>query len=532
MTTTQKYNDMNTSIKPLVVTPSPFVSESLKGFILRTSQLNGYHSPSDMLSGSGMTRQEMNSIIPPLEKLAPLLNRTLEDMKKIGYYRPWEKRYQKTLTIFKHQLPSYYVSIKNPKICTQCIIEKGFIEGYWDLKHAVACPIHMTSALSACPECKKKLSWFRPKLLECECGCDFSNHPGKPINNREITGLLSLFRCKFLGLALDKNLLKEHLGFPVEHLDAMKMYELLSIIERLENRCKFNRLKLTPQDHVPSKEAVLENAAIALSHWPKGLYEYLNSFNKERVSIQGFGLRKQFESFYGSLFKSDIPKAKIAFIKDAFIRFGADEWKQAYVTSKLDRGSGLGKQIVGIYGLAKALGVMPITARTMVKKDLIQGKKGNVNGRTRHFFDLDQELPFSANNGATLTVRKAALWLGLPVSVLQVLREQKHYEGRHIARPFSAYHKQDLIIFRDKLFGCCPEVSVILVESHITLRQVMRMKVGANGIKASFINNILKGKLIPLGKTGNELSDMVFSKVRVKEFMLESKVKLKGDTYV
>lgn len=510
-------------IQPLVVTPRPLPSESLKGLILRTSEANGYDNPSMMLGSAGMTHHQITSVIPPLEILAPMLNRSLDKMKKIGYWRGWENRAQKHITIFGHQLPSYYLSIQHPKICTQCIAESGCIDGFWDLKHAIACPIHNTVALDTCPECNKKLSWFRPGLLKCKCGFDLSNSRGKKVENQEILGLLSILRSKFLRQPLDENLLKDRLGFPVEHLEALSMGELISIIGRLENRIPHSNRRYSSRGDIPPKETVLENAAIALSHWPHGLNQYLRSFNNERVSTKGFGLRKQFESFYGSLFKSDIPHEKIAFIKEAFIKFGAEEWKQAYVSKTLDGGTGQGKQLVGIYGLASALGVMTSTARKIVMKEQIPSVTVTFNGRSRQLFDLDQALPFKASVGASFTVRKAAAWLSLPVSVLKTLRQQGDYEVQHIANPMAAYHELDLKAFQDKLLACRTVNPLNLSDEHITLKQVMLMKAGADAIKASFVYAILSGKLISIGNADEGINGMVFTRDEVEQFMVESK---------
>lgn len=514
---------MNTHITPLVITPKPFLNESLKGLILRTSELNGYNSPCVMLSAAGMNENQMHSVIPPLELLAPLFNRSLDEMKKIGYWRPWENRYQKSMTIFDHQLPSYYLSVKYPKICTECILESGYIDGYWDLKHAIACPTHMRAVLRGCPECKKRLSWFRPGLLTCSCGCDLSSYVGAKIENQEVLGLLSILRSKFLRQSYDKIILSDQLGFPVEHLDALKLSELISIIGRLENRIPgSNRRNIIEFDN-PSVETILQQSALALSHWPKGLFEYLNSFNNERASIQGFGLRKQFESFYGSLFKSDIPKENISFIKDAFIIFGNEEWKQGYVPRKLGDKVVQASRIVGINGLAKSLGVMPSTAKNMVKRDLIKGKTSEFNGKTRYFFDTTQELPFKVVAGLSLTLRKAAAWLGLPVSVLKILRQRKQFEVRHLANPVNAYHEQDLIAFNNKLLKCCPADTNFLEDIHITLKQLMLMKAGSAEVKTYFVNSIINRELKLLGNSGSNLAGMFFARSQMNELMLKAK---------
>lgn len=513
---------MQPDIMPLVLTPRPYKFESLKGFILRSSEANGYTSPTTMLSSAGLTNGEMISIIPPLEKLAPLFNLSTAEIVKLGYRKPLGSPSAKHIWLHNHQLPTYYLNIKVPKICTECIVESGFTESFWDLKHAIACPKHNRYLLKTCPDCKKQLSWFRLGLLTCKCGCDLSKHRGEVLDNQPVLGLLAFLRNQLKREPHDNNLLRERLGFPVEHLRTLTLAELLSIIVKFEN--KGNYSKSTLENHKCNQEGLtLAKVSQALENWPEGLYQYLDSFHDERASPQGFGLRKQFESFCGSLFKSDIPKEKIAFIKDAFIKFGTDEWKQAYVTNKLDGGTGQGKQLVGICGVANALGVMNSTAKKIVKQELIPNTVVTYNGRSRMLFDLDQGMPFKASIGASYTVRKAAAWLGLPVSVLKTLRKQGDYEVRHIANPTTAYHQLDLNAFRDRLLACRTVSTLNLLDECLTLKQVMLMKTGADAIKASFVSAILSGKLLSIGSIDESVDGMQFTRSDVMQFMVVSK---------
>lgn len=513
---------MTTVIQPLVATPRPYKFESLKGYILRLSEANGYNTPNIMLNSTGMSNGEIISIIPSLDKLASLFNLSLTEMTKLGYRKPLGSPSAKHIWLHNHQLPTYFLNIKLPKICTECIVERGFTESFWDLKHAIACPKHNRYLLTTCPYCKKHLSWFRPGLLTCKCGCDLSQHTGDLLNNQVILGLLAFLRNQLTREPHDYILLRERLGFPVEHLQTLTLAELLSIIVKFEN--KGNYSKSTLEDHKGYQEGLtLAKVGRALENWPEGLYQYLDSFHDERVSPQGFGLRKQFESFCGSLFKSDIPKEKISFIKDAFIKFGAEEWKQAYVTNKLDGGTGQGKQLVGICGVAKALGVMNSTAKKIVRQGLIPSTTVTYNGRSRMLFDLDQGMPFQASKEASCTLRKAAAWLGLPVSVLKILREHGDYEVLHIANPMAAYHKLDLNAFRDRLLTCRTFSSLNLLDDCLTLKQVMKMKAGADAIKASFVRAMLSGKLLSIGSINENVDGIQFTRSDVMQFMVESK---------
>lgn len=519
----RKEQNHMTDIQPLVVTPRPYAGESLKGFILRTSALNGYDSPSVMLGAAGMLHGEMHAMIPPIEKLAPLYARTPQEFAEMGYRRPWNDRFTKSAPILHHHLPTAYTETKHARVCPECVLERGFVEAFWDLRHAIACPVHGREALRACPECGKRLTWFRPGLLTCACGCDLAHHRGAEVAHLPTLGLLGLLRSKLMGLPMDHALLTGHLGFPVEPLDAMSLPTLIGIIGRFEGRPPGYNHRIHPDRPLPPPERVLGRSADALAHWPQGFYDYLQNLEPEEGSKKGFGLRRQFESFFGSFFKSGLPESEVAFIREAFLRFGSEVWKQGYVSKALNRDSGLGRNVVGIYGLAKALGVMPSTARNLVAKGQIQGTPITANGRTRLLFDLDQPLPFRTGPGVSLSLRRAAAWLGLPVSVLRLLRDQGRYTVHHLADPTAAYHMRDLQAFRERLLACAPDIRIRASTSCVTLSQAMQMKAGTPLIKAALVGAVLDGEVLPLGRDGDQAEELVFDRAEVEAFLRQRK---------
>lgn len=507
-------------IMPLVLTPSPHRGECLKGFILRVSELNGYTTPTIMLSTAGMSANEMNSITPPLGKLAPLFCTTVSELKKLSYRKPSGMLSAKHVLIKHLQIPTYYLCIKNPKICTECILDKGYIESYWDLRHVIACPTHQRLLLKTCPNCNKQLSWMRPGLLKCKCEFDLSHVKGARINNQSVIGLLAFMKNQFTGKSHDYKLLQNKLGFPVDHLRKLTLQELLSIIVKLENAAA----NVTSVQTASHDEMILSKASNALQNWPDGFHSYLHSFNPEGTSTEGFGLRKQFESFCGSLFKTAIPKEKISFIKEAFTQFGNQQWKRGYVQSK----GPIRQQIVGIYGLSSAIGVMPSTTKKLVMKGLVKGKTSHLNGQTRHFFDISQGLPFKIAKGDSFTIRKAAAFLGIPVSVLKLLREQGVYEALHIANPIAVYHEQDLLIFRNRMRAECKPIQLLQKHIHIELKQIMNMKTGSPQVKADFIKTFLMKDGLLIQSFIHHDAQIYFIKEEVSKFIDAHKTKYFG----
>ncbi|MGO9515716.1 MAG: hypothetical protein ACLPND_01595 [Candidatus Korobacteraceae bacterium] len=88
--------------------------------------------------------------------------------------------------------------VTRPKLCPECVAEKGFIEAHFDLALMTGCPVHSWSLLSRCPGCMEPLRWFRPGLLECDCGASVRNANLPAISMAE-SDLLDIVRRKMLG---------------------------------------------------------------------------------------------------------------------------------------------------------------------------------------------------------------------------------------------------------------------------------------------------------------------------------------------
>src|SRR5690606_36494213 len=78
-------------------------------------------------------------------------------------------------------------------ICPACVLETGYLDAFWELKLAVACPIHRTSLLSVCPHCKRSVTWSRQGLLRCKCG-GFLDVPCNEVESESLLRLMAGLR--------------------------------------------------------------------------------------------------------------------------------------------------------------------------------------------------------------------------------------------------------------------------------------------------------------------------------------------------
>lgn len=488
----------------LLVTPIPQNGESYMGFLLRTSEANGYSSINAMMRLAGVSENEMRSARPPLAKLAPLYGRKVEDFSALGDTTTATGRY---LPVMGHCLPAIYLRSKHARLCPECVEEDGHVSAFWELRHATACHRHRKRALETCPVCDRKLDWWRKGLTTCTCGHDVREEDRDEVTSVAVLTLLAVIEAKLRDQELKEESLT-YAGFPVKGLKGMNLSTLLGILYRLENF-------LDEQDGVSPEHAALETAADIFNAWPTGFHRYLERVHAPKADLQANGLRGQFESFYEAFFKG-LPKDEMKFMHEAFVDFGQEHWKQAAIHPRLQ-----GKHpsnIVGIEGLAKAIGVMPATARHLVATGTIPVHAQHPkNGRM--LFDLTQQMPFAFAEGKSLSLDNAAKILDLPVAVLRAYRARGYFQARYLASPLKLFHEKDVTELKAELMKGCSRIEIEDEVRYKTLRKVMLQKLGPSEVKAALIDAIKKRKIVPAGIAGTQPGDLVLEARAVKEFL-------------
>jgi len=494
------------STAALIVRPLPIPGESTMGFLLRTAEANGYSSINALFRLAGLSEKEARLARPPLAKLAPLFERDVGDFDMLDSDQGVQCSGRKQ-TLMQHALPSIYLRSKHARVCPDCVNELHHVQAFWELKYAVACPTHWRKALSSCPECGHDINWSRRGLNTCRCGYDFTDAYKEATTDQALLTLLELLHAKLMEEPANHDALN-YVGFPASALENVSLGTLLSIIGRLENF-------LPTERHADNDLHAVESAAEIFTSWPHGFHRYLERVHAPNALMEAKGLRGQFKSFYESFFKNDLPKEEMAFLYEAFVEFG-QVWKQAAIHPRLLKEKA--SNIVGIEGLAKAIGVQPSTARKLVEKKLIPVHAHHPrNGRK--LFDLSQQMPFEFAKGKALSLDKAADLLDIPVTILRAYRELGFYSARHLVSPISLYHEVDVAALKEDLVRDCPLLDCLDELRQTSLKKVMLKKLGDPMVKASFIAAVKNREIKPLGILGNKPGDLVFDLKQVNEYL-------------
>lgn len=136
----------------------------------------------------------------------------------------------------------------------------------------------------------------------------------------------------------------------------------------------FNQKQQFEQNELTADWLALQTTAEVLSDWPHKFHDYLETVHAPTANLKVSGLRGQFNSFYESFFKNIELDQELQFMRDAFVKFGQERWRQAGIHSKLLSEHTSSKVLtygMGMYAFSEKIGVRPATARKLIAKGLV-----------------------------------------------------------------------------------------------------------------------------------------------------------------
>lgn len=161
----------------LVRTPKPRLYESLSGYVLRLADENGYTSPAPVLRLMGV--RSFTPYCPRIDTraLEKIIGARTGALDRLSHRWPGDSEFGGTKADFRflghklrYVLPYKPIRVNNYVVCPDCVAECGYMDAFWDLSLAVACPVHQKMLLSICPHCVRPIAWNRQGLLRCKCG--------------------------------------------------------------------------------------------------------------------------------------------------------------------------------------------------------------------------------------------------------------------------------------------------------------------------------------------------------------------------
>jgi hypothetical protein len=159
---------------------------------------------------------------------------------------------------------------------------------------------------------------------------------------------------------------------------------------------------------------------------------------------------------------------------------------------------------------------------TLVTKTLGTGKTSRI------VVDLERSrLP--VESAGVVTVREAAEHLGLPVSVLQHLRDAGVFEVQPRRGSEASWHEDDVQKFLRRGLAMS-DVSSSVGET-VKLKDVMRLKLRDAKAKADIVAAMFDGRLTVAGRAGQSLGGIRLDRRQLDEFVLQKRAEVERDTY-
>lgn len=313
----------------LLVRPKPEKGESFIGYLVRLTEINGYDTPSWILSLADIDYMELQWTFSfvfgetnRLDKLAHLTSNTLDDLKSL-VYSPANSSQGKTTG---HEFNFYGASLNrsiirphHPKICPKCLAEFGYCFRVWECALVTVCAIHECLLLDKCPKCRRQIRAIRKSVSLCACGCDWRKTAPIRISGRELSVSRRVYQlCN--GHPGKADLRSNNPLGSLSLRDFILVVTFIAIRER----------KMSWAIGRPSKSIKLNNCELhnlytqayaVFEDWPHNFFQLLNAQSTGRVRLQpndgklNTALKREFGSLYESSIK-DLEGSQFNFLRE------------------------------------------------------------------------------------------------------------------------------------------------------------------------------------------------------------------------
>jgi hypothetical protein len=513
---------------PLLVRhPAPFPTESLFGYILRLSEENGYTTPWSLFLLAQIRQHEARSTGMKMAKLARVCNRSENELQPISYR--WPGDHERSCRLLGHFLTPWELAVTAPKLCPECVAEKGFIEAHFDLALMTGCPVHRRSLLCRCPRCMKPLRWFRPGLLECGCGASLRNVSLPAISGAE-ADLLDIMRRKVLGLAAGRNYAS---GLPGSYLEAIDLQPLLSLVGMLGRR----RMVVDNDSDRRNSQPIVFGAASVLADWPDNFFRLLRGIKETMPTDSSTGVaRGGFSGIYRSLFsrRGTLPTTQGDFLRVAFLDFIRNDWKPDFIDQKLMKRlrTGQSERFVSRAAFARRYGIDTRTAARFLEDQGVPSKTFRWGKSERKLIDSAAARLSPTIPGKIYRVRRAAAMIGISGGLLRRLKASGDFEVDHLLRTKPGVHELDIEAFIQKLQSLAPPVNSADLSSPkcVCFAIVARGRYGSVEAKANIVRAVLSRELQVIGNVDGTVAGLLVSYEAFQRLAHDERARANGGT--
>jgi len=322
----------------LLVKPKPEKGESFIGYLVRLTELNGYDTPSWILSLAGIDYMELQWTFSfvfgkteGLKKLAHLTDNTLDDLNALVYFPANSSQGKNN----EHEYDFYGASLNrsiirphHPKICPKCLAEFGYCLRIWDCSAVTVCPTHKCMFFDRCPKCRRQIRAIRKSVSICTCGFDWSKLEPTSVTAREMSVSR---RVSNLCKRSPNDRVDSQSTNPLNNLTLRDFIAAISFIAGCEQRISWATGRPSKSIKLSNRELheLYAHAYSVFDDWPNNFSQFLKNKSKGPVRLQPHdgkldtALQREFGSVYESLYQN-LEGPQFDFLRKAFTQFLTD----------------------------------------------------------------------------------------------------------------------------------------------------------------------------------------------------------------
>ena len=351
----------------------------------------------------------------------------------------------------------------------------------------------------------------------------------QPSLPKEDAALLDIIRRKVLGIPPND---ENSLSLPLDQLMAMDLRSMLLVVRALGR----HRLIADGSTSLEDERQLISASARVMQDWPNNFIALLLDIGKQLQPSANGGVRRQFESIFGSLFKNRAinPSEQTDFLRVAFLEFAENHWDRGYVDPKLlkqARGQ-VRSRFVTQSEFAARVGIHNLTASRLLKEQKIPSRRVQCGRSERILVD------FSCNSiprtcpGKIYRERDAAKLIGISVGVLRALKDSGIFEFNHLLPTKGGYHEVDIDGFSKRLLAVAPPAEPTSGNSseYISLKTVMSGHHDSPEAKVDVVRALLARSLAIVGNADGTIPRLLIDRAEYDRFVTAARSHASGDT--
>jgi hypothetical protein len=335
---------MGSKSQRLLRSGKPKDDESLMGYIIRLTELNGYLSPSWIIKRAelhyGINRGCSFVYRSPetLKALSDLTGIGISELVQITYISDNRDNYKDCL-FYDRAIHRSYIRLGYPKVCPRCLSESLHCRRIWELSAVTTCLKHRCLLIDECPNCTRRISWVRNRVGVCSCEFDWREATATDVEGSDITVTHHLhYLCGLLNGKSDaKSRLKET-SFPDLGLQDFLLV-LFFFGGIIQNILASTGLHLVIGMKNTDLHSLFTSAYSVFEDWPNNFHRFLRW---RRVQEKDYpfihyrlksALYMDFGNAYIGIYKI-LSGRQFDFIKTAFVNYLVGEWEGCDIPSK------------------------------------------------------------------------------------------------------------------------------------------------------------------------------------------------------